>query len=64
MKRAIFMSLMGPQEPFMFLTPVPRLRPLPIFSRWGFREQMGWRLTGAATSGRVTEPQAKEGFGR
>jgi hypothetical protein len=64
MKPGIFMSLMALLESSIFLIPTQRVRLLRIFLPRGFRAPTGWHLTGAATYGPATEPQAKEESGK
>jgi hypothetical protein len=47
-----------------FFNPSAKNPPLQLFLPRGFRGRTVWPLTGAVTSGRVTEPQAREGSGR
>ncbi len=64
MRPKISTLLMAMREPFIFLTPTPRIRPWPRSTPQGFLEPTDWLLTAAVTSGQVTEPQAKDGSGR
>ena len=58
MRRAIFTSLMATRQPFIFSTPVRRIRPSPRSTPQGYPAPTDWHLTDTVTFGQLTEPRA------